>query len=95
MSIIDTEQFVIPNDPATIKKIKDACFEISASMTRIEGEKDFIKEAVEELSKDTEIPKKHLNKVARYFHKSNKDQVEAEQSSTNELYDRIFATEQE
>jgi len=94
MSIIDTEQFVIPNDPTTIKQIKDACFEISASMTRIEGEKSFIKEAIEELSKATDIPKKHLNKISRYFHKSNKDEVVAEQEASNELYDRIFADQE-
>lgn len=91
MSIIDTEQFVIPNDPATIKQIKDACFEISASFTRAEGEKSLVKEAITALAEATDIPKKHLNKIARLYHKSNKDAVEAEQGATNELYDRIFA----
>lgn len=90
MTVIDTQAFAIPNDPVIIKQIKDACFEISASFTRIEGEKNLIKEAVIKLSKDTSIPKKHLNKIARLFHKSNKDVVEAEQGVTNELYDRIF-----
>lgn len=92
--IIDTEQFVMPSDPATIKLIKDACFEISSSLTRVEGEKEFIKEAISELSEKTDIPKKHLNKVAKLYHKSNKDEVVAEQESTNELYDRIFSVEQ-
>lgn len=90
MTVIDTQQFVIPNDPATIKQIKDACFEISASFTRIEGEKDLIKETMITLKESTGIPKKHLNKIARLYHKSNKDAVEAEQGATNELYDRIF-----
>jgi hypothetical protein len=94
MAIIDTEQFVIPNDPATIKQIKDACFEISASMTRVEGEKDLIKEAIIKLAEDTAIPKKHLNKVARLYHKQNKEQVEAEQGSTNELYEAILEATQ-
>ena len=90
MTVIDTQAFAIPNDPVVIKKIKDVCFEVSASFTRIEGEKNLIKEAIAALSKDTSIPKKHLNKIARLFHKSNKDVVEAEQGVTNELYDRIF-----
>ena len=93
MTIIQTENFIIPNDPATIKKIKDACFEISASMSRTEGEKSFIKEAIAALSDDTDIPKKHLNKIARLFHRSNKDAVEAENEATSELYDRIFSQE--
>ena len=94
MSVIDTEQFVIPNDPATIKKIQDACFEISASFTRAEGEKDFVKVAIADLAEATEIPKKHLAKIAKLYHKSNKDSVAAEQESTNELYDRIFPTQE-
>lgn len=95
MSIIDTEQFVIPSDPTTIKKIQDVCFEISASMTRQEGEKDYIKESIAELSEATDIPKKHLAKIAKLYHKSNKDAVEAEQASTNELYDRIFVQQEQ
>lgn len=95
MTIINTEQFVMPSDPATIKKIRDANQEISFAFTRIEAEKDFIKEAIAELSKATEIPKKNLNKCARLHHKSNKDEVVAEQESTNELYDRIYEVNQE
>lgn len=92
MSVIDTEQFVLPSDPATIKKIKDAVFEISASYTRVEGEKDFAKEAIKALAEETQIPKKHLTKIAKLFHKSNKDAVAAENESTVELYDRVFET---
>jgi hypothetical protein len=95
MSIIDTEQFILPSDPTVIKQIKDAMQEISFSYTRTESEKDFVKEALAELSEATEIPKKHLAKIAKLHHKANKDQVEAEQSSTNDLYDRIFEVNQE
>ena len=94
MAIIDTEQFVMPNDPATIKKIKDCMFEISSSFTRTEGEKDFIKEAIAELSETTEIPKKFLNRIAKIYHKQNRDAVGIEQENTGELYDRIFVSEQ-
>ena len=92
MSIIQTEYF-IPSDPSTIKQVKDCMLEISYALSRIEGEKTFIKEAILALSEDTDIPKKALNKIAKLFHKSNKDEVEAENSSTNELYDRIFLQE--
>ena len=91
MTIIDTGAFIMPTNPEVIKQIKDCCFEISSSFTRIESEKDLIKEALEVLAEDTEIPKKHLAKISRLFHKSNKDQVEAEQENTNTLYDTIFA----
>lgn len=93
MSIIQTTEFVIPNDPETIKRIKDACVEISASMTRVESEKDFQKEALTELSKLTDIPKKFLAKTVKLYHKSNKAEVEAENETTSELYDRVFPSQ--
>jgi AAA15 family ATPase/GTPase len=90
MSTIQTSDFIIPNDPATIKQIQDACNELSASMTRAESEKIFQKEAVDDLSKATNIPKKHLKKLASLYHRQNKVEVEAENESTSELYERVF-----
>lgn len=90
MSVIDTGAFIIPSNPEVIKQIKDACFEVSNSLTRIESEKDLIKGALEVLAEDTEIPKKALNKLVKLYHKQNKDAVEAEQENTNTLYDAIF-----
>lgn len=92
MSIIQTADFNIPNDETVIKKIKDACVELSASMARVEGEKLFQKEALTELAEATEVPKKYLSKIARLYHRQNKDEVSAEAESTVELYDRIFDT---
>jgi len=57
------------SNPADRKKIKDAIVEISGSMTRISAEKDFIKDAVAELYKNFQIPKKTLNKMAKTYHK--------------------------
>lgn len=94
MSVIQTSDIIIPNDPTIIKQIKDACEEISASMFRSEGEKSFQKEALGDLSKATNIPKKHLSKLAKLYHRQNKSEVEAENETTSELYDRIFPTNQ-
>jgi hypothetical protein len=90
MSIIQTSDFVIPNDPTVIKQIRDAMMELSASMTRSEGERDFQKEAISELAKATDVPGKYLKKMARIYHKQNKSEVEADNESTSELYDRVF-----
>jgi len=88
--IIQTEAFIMPTDPTVVKQIKDACFEISASKTRSEGEKSFQKQAVQDLFDDTKIPKKHLNKIANLYHRSNKNAVVAENEATVELYEHIF-----
>jgi len=95
MSVVQTSQLTLPSDPTVLKQIKDACFEISASMTRAEGEKDFQKNAVADLAKATDIPAKFLKKIASLYHRQNREQVEAEQGSTVELYDRIFDTQPE
>ena len=60
---------IIPSSPADRKTIKDAMTEISNSMVRIESEKAFIKEAIEELNDKVDIDKKYLNKLARVYHK--------------------------
>jgi hypothetical protein len=90
MSVIQTADIIIPNNPEVIKQIKDACQELSASMTRCEAERDLQKEAIKQLAEDTEVPAKYLKKVVKLFHRQNRDMVEAENDSTTELYDKIF-----
>lgn len=63
------QTFVMPSSPADRKIIMDAMAEISASMTRTEGEKDFVKEAISELYDKFKIPKKLLNRFAKTYHK--------------------------
>ena len=63
--------FIIPSSPADRKKIMDAMNEVSACKTRIEGEREYIKETIDMLSKDFKIPKKHLNRLAKVIHKQN------------------------
>jgi hypothetical protein len=78
---------IIPSSEDDKKKIKDAMLEISNSMTRIDAEKDFIKEAVAELSDKVQIPKKYLNKMARIFHKQNLSEVKTEMDDIETLYE--------
>lgn len=90
MSVIQTSEIIMPSDPETIKVIQDACKEISASMTRAEGERDFQKEAIAELAEKTELPKSYISKISRLYHRQNRDQVENEQTAVVDLYDKIF-----
>lgn len=88
--IIDTKQINIPNDPIVQKKIKDAIAEASFSYTRIEAEKDFLKELFADLSKETELPKSFLIKISKINHAQNFNEVSADQESVQELYCKIF-----
>jgi len=77
------------SNPADQVKIKKMLSEISDSFTRIEAERDLIKETIEALSEDFAIDKKILRKMARIFHKQNYSTVEAEQEELSLLYESV------
>lgn len=70
------------SNPVDRKKIKDALQEISDSMTRIEAERDLIKDIVNDINDNFKLPKKYVNKMARIYHKQN---FAKEQQETDEL----------
>lgn len=78
-----TTQISSPDDR---KKIKDALQEISDSMTRIQAERDLIKDIVNEVSDTHQLPKKYINKMARIFHKQNFQITQQEQDELESLY---------
>lgn len=77
-------------DEAGKKALRDFCGEMSASMTRAEGERDFQKEAVKEFADKWEIDKKILRKIARVYHKQNFYTVSGEQHMMEEVYRQTF-----
>lgn len=87
MSVIDIG-INIPSDPETRKKILGALQEISNSMTRVDAEKDLIKDIVAGLSKEHELPKKILNKMAKTYHKRNF----SEEVATNDAFETLYET---
>lgn len=77
-------------NPVDKKKIKDALFEISGSFTRIEAERELIKEIVENLAEEYELPKKQVNKIARAYHKQNFNDQVSESEEFQELYESLM-----
>lgn len=84
---------IIPSSEVDQKAIRDAMFEISAAFTRIDGEKDFIKEAIDALAEKVEVPKKYLAKLATAYHKQNLESTVAETDDLVELYEALFKKE--
>jgi hypothetical protein len=78
------------NDPAVKKKIRDAMGEASGSLTRIEAEKDLIKEIIKKLNEDHSIPKKTLSKMIKVYHKQSFSKEVEEFTEYNTLYETIF-----
>ena len=77
--------------PEDKKKIFEAVREISNSLTRIEAERDLIKDIVKDVSDNFQIPRKTVKKIAVTYHKQNLTQVEQEHEEFVELYDKVDA----
>ena len=73
-----------------IKAIKGLCSELSDSMYRTEAERDLQKEAVAAISKEFEIPKAMLKKMARIYHKSKFSTVQEENKELEQTYLAVF-----
>lgn len=80
---------VLPSNPEDRKRIKDALQEISDSYTRIEGERDAIKDVINFINEEFELPKKYISKMARVFHKQTFDKEVGEAEDFAALYETI------
>lgn len=77
------------SSPEDRKKIFGAIREISNSMTRIEAERDLIKDIVKDVSDNFQISRKVVNKMAKVYHKQSLSQTVAEHEEFVEMYDEI------
>jgi len=81
---------VLPSSDADKTAIRKVLKEVSDSMTRIDSERDFIKDAVTDLAKTYSIPKASLNKVVKIYHKRNIAEERAKVDEEFYIYDEIF-----
>lgn len=81
---------VIPSSPADRKEIKDALEQLSASMARAEGERDYQKETYKMLSEKFGIEAKYLRRAARDYHKNQFEEKVAENGSYEDFYEIIL-----
>lgn len=81
------------NDPEVRKALKGFCSEMSASMSRAEGEREFQREAIKNFSEENEIDKKILRKLAKVYHKQNFHTTVADAEEFEAAYSKVFETE--
>lgn len=81
-------------DPTIAKAVKDFCDEMSASMSRTAGERDFQKEAISALAEKYELDKKILRKMAKTYHASNFATQKADQEEFEIAYEALFGTQE-
>ena len=70
-------------------KVLGCLQEISNSLTRIEAERDLIKEILQKMQDEHEIPKKLSRKLAKVYHKRNYEEEVAEQNDFVEVYETV------
>ena len=68
------------------QKVRNAIVEMSNSMTRMDAERDLIKEIVDKVNEEEFIDKRVIRKMARVYHKQNF----AEESTINEEFETHF-----
>ena len=66
--------------------------EISNSMTRIEAERDLIKNAINDICEEQNLNKKTFRRMAKVYHKQNFKQEIEEQQEFETLYETITNT---
>jgi hypothetical protein len=70
------------------KKLLDCLRGCSASMTRMEGESDYIKESIAAVSKNLQLPKKLVARMVKVYHKQSYD----EEVATHEQFETLYET---
>lgn len=76
------------SNEADRKKLLGVLKECSDALTRTEGERDFIKEAVADVAKNLQLPKRVVAKMVKVYHKQNYD----EEVATNEQFEQLYET---
>ena len=71
------------------KKVFECMKEISNSMTRMDAERDFQKEAAIALADDVDIDKKYIGALAKIYHKQNFAQFQQQKEEIEDLYESI------
>lgn len=80
---------ILPSSEEDKRRIKGAMVEYSNSLTRIEAERDQMKNIIADLADEVDIPKKILTKLCVSYHKQNLSEQEAEIDDVAALYEAV------
>lgn len=80
---------ILPTRPEDLKKIRGAMDEISNSMTRMEAERDLVKEIKLNLKEDHQLPLKLISMMAKTYHKSNYSEEQSQFEDFELLYETV------
>jgi len=89
--IMAIQQFSINtiSNPVDREKLLGVIRECSNSLVKIQGEREYIREATAEISTDLNIPKRLVSKMIRVYWKQNFDEEVAVSEQFQELYESV------
>ena len=77
------------SNPADREKLLKVIRDCSDSLTRAAAEKDYIKEAIADISKNLQLPKKLVKKMVMTYYKQNYDEEVAVHDQFETLYETV------
>jgi hypothetical protein len=86
---------IIPSSPVDLAAIKCYLDTGSDSLTRIAGEREAIKEIIDEVAEKFGLPKKIVRKLINVHYKANLNEINAETEDLVELYSAVTGIEVE
>lgn len=97
MSVEHDGSIVVPSSPVDRQKLKAMITEMTHAMQRISDERGALKDIIDATAAEFNIPKKHIRKLAKTYFERNFDNLQAEHSDFETLYETILesSTKQE
>ena len=83
----------IPTSASDRQKLKTMLVEMTHCMQRADDEKEAMKEIGAEASKQFDVPKKIINKLARTMYKHNYADLQAENEDFELLYETLISAQ--
>lgn len=84
---IETAFGTLDNDQLT--SLRSGVKEISVHLSRIDGEKEQVKDIVNNLFDELKIPKKIINRIAKVYHKNSFSEVVVEDNEFQSIYSTV------
>jgi hypothetical protein len=79
-------------DDDQLKALRDGVKEISVHLSKIDREREGIKDIVDSLKGELKIPKKIINRIAKTYHKQNFAEVNVEDNEFATLYTTVVSS---
>lgn len=79
----------MPSNAADLKKIDEALQQISDSMTRIDAEREHIKDVVDAVHENHDLPKKLVRQLAKVWHMRNYAEEVTQQEDFQVAYEAL------